>query len=375
MVDLEDFEMADLEVAEGVDFEMFDMEGSEFESEMEFEGTEFEDFEALESFEDMESWGSSYEDLEADPFLGNIIKSASRAVSKVVPGISPQLLQNLAGQAARVAGGAIGGPTGAALAGQIANRVLREGEEEGWLESDPPYESGPIDPEILDELNYYAYQAAEAESEWEADPFIGALVGPLVNSFLSGETDLYEDFEGGLDPERDEFFPALLPLAMPLITKGIGAIGKMLAKNKSTRKFTRALPKILKESANEVQTLRRPPTNRDVARIVGRQTARTLGNPRAVAKTFRQNRVAAARAQSRPSSMRRLGTTRPRPMSTASTRRPGRQTYGTTTYAPTYVSGSYASADSRHLPIYSGRGRGRGRIVGYVLKPIYRSRR
>lgn len=369
MTDLEDLEMSDLEAMDGYSFESTDMEGGEFETYMEG-GSDFEDYEDFEDFEDFESWESVYEDLEADPFLGKMFKNVSKSISRATGGIvSPAVLQNLAGQAARLAGGAIAGPAGANIAGQIATRVLREGDSESDylsdLESD--YESGPLDPEVLDELHYYAYQAAEAGSEFEADPFIGSLVGPLVSGLLSGESDLlyedlFEDGEGGFDPERDEFLPALIPLAAPLIAKGVGAIGKALIKNKKTRPLARVLPKILKDSAKEVQQLRRPATRRDVARIVGKQSARTLGSPRAVSRAVKQNRVAAARAQARPMAMRRPAMGASRSMSRSGKSRPTRATYGMPSYG--YVSGG------------PGGRRQRGKVVGYVLKPIYgRSRR
>lgn len=353
MVDLEELEMTDLGESDGFGFESLNGEGGEYEAAFDHEGGEFEDFEQF------ETWGESYENLEADPFLGDLLKTATRTVSKVVPGgLSPKFFQQLAGQAARVAGGAVGGKTGAAIASQIANQVLREGDGESWYESESSYEYGPIDPEVLDEMHYNAYQAAESGSEYEADPFIADLVGPLVNGLFSGESegsfeDLFEDGEGTYDHERDEFLPALLPFAMPLITKGIGAIGKMLNKNKTTRKLTRCLPQVLKESVNEVENLGRRPTQRDIAGILGRQSARAFGSPQAVARNFRQNRIAASRAQARPASARWNGASRPGAMMP---RRTG----------PSYGRG-YGPGPAR--------GRRRGPVVGYLLKPIYASSR
>jgi hypothetical protein len=359
MVDLEELEMTDLGESDGFGFESLNGEGGEYEAAFDHEGGEFEDFEDFEDFEQFETWGASYEDLEADPFVGNLFKTATRTLAKVAPGgLSPQFFKQLAGQAARVAGGAVAGKTGADIASQIANQVLREGDGELWYESDTSYEYGPIEPEVLDEMHYNAYQAAESGSEYEADPFIANLVGPLVSGLLSGESDpsyedLYEDGEGAYDHERDEFLPALLPLAMPLISKGVGAIGKMLNKNKTTRKLTRCLPQVLKESANEVQNLGRPPTQRDVAGILGRQSARAFGSPRAVGRNFRQNRIAASRAQARPAGARWNGAPRPGSMM----RQPMAPSYG------------------RGYGLGPVRGRRRGPVVGYMLKPIYANSR
>jgi hypothetical protein len=354
MVDLEELEMTDLGESDGFGFESLNGEGGEYEAAFDFEGGEFEEFEDFEQFETLDS---SYEDLEADPFISDLVKTAARKVSKVAQGgLSSKYFQQLAAQAARVAGGAVGGKTGADIASQIAGKVLREGDDESWYESDISHEHGPIDPEVLDEMHYNAYQAAESPSEYEADPFIANLVGPLVSGLLSGESDpsyedLYEDGEVAYDHERDEFLPALLPMAMPLISKGVGAIGKMLSKNNTTRKLTRCLPEILKESAYEAQNLHRQPTQRDVAAILGRQSARAFGNPHAVARNFRQNRNAASRAQANPATTRWTGGPRPGSMMP----RPVGPLYGRA-YGPTFG------------PAY---GRQRGPVVGYMLKPIY----
>ena len=151
MVDLEELEMTDLGESDGFGFESLNGEGGEYEAAFDYEGGEFEDFEQF------ETWGASYEDLEADPFLGDLLKTATRTVAKVVPGgLSPKFFQQLAGQAARVAGGAVAGKTGANIASQIANQVLREGDGETWYESDASFECGPIEPEVLDEMHYNA---------------------------------------------------------------------------------------------------------------------------------------------------------------------------------------------------------------------------
>ncbi|MDQ3655572.1 MAG: hypothetical protein M3457_10890 [Chloroflexota bacterium] len=355
MVDLEELEMTDLGESDGFDYESLYGEGGEFEASFDNEGGEFEEF------EEFKNWGASYEDLEADPFIGDLVKKATRVVAKAGQGgLSPKFFQQLAGQAARVAGGAVGGKTGADIASQIAGRLLREGDAESSYESESSYEHGAFDPEVLDEMHYNAYQAAEAESEFEADPFIADLVGPLISGLASGESDpsfedLFEDGEIGHDYERDEFLPALLPLAMPLISKGVGAIGKMLSKNKKTRKLTRCLPKVLNETVYEVQNLRRQPTQRDVAAALGRQSARAFGSPQAVSRNFRQNRMAASRAQMRPSPVRRPGGPRPGSMSRGPMDRPMRP-------SPSYGRSSSGAG---------GGGRRRGPVVGYMLKPIY----
>ena len=106
--------------------ELGEHEGFDFESSMEFDP--FGDYENGGSWEngsdyfDYESLSeASLETLEADPFLGDLVKSATRTISKVTGGaINDKVLKTIAGHAAKVAGGAIAGPQGARIASQIA---------------------------------------------------------------------------------------------------------------------------------------------------------------------------------------------------------------------------------------------------------------
>jgi hypothetical protein len=382
MVDLEELEMADLGETDMFDFEGTDLEDGlyedglyedGFDGETNFEGLDPEGYlyEGLdpegidpESWGAYESWGG-YEtsDLEADPFLGGLLRKATRTISRVVPGgIGPGFLKQLAQQAAKVAGGAIAGPAGANIATQIAGKVLREGDlyyESSWesasYEVDAAMEGDPL----FEELHYNAAMAAEAGSDQEADPFIGAianLAGPLLSSLMGETADpLYEDgFDGETDMlgERDEFLPALIPLAAPLIGRGIKALGSLFSRNRRTRRLVRALPKVAAETAYDMRRLGRRPTSRDVAASMARRTTRVLGNPTALSRTMRQNRVIAARAQARPAtSMRPMGTMGM--AGAAPMNRGGMRRYGIF-YSP-------LAPASR-----SGR-----RVVGYALRPIY----
>ena len=217
------------------------------------------------------------------------------------------------------------------------------------MESDP----------LFEELHYNAAMAAEAGSDQEADPFIGAianLAGPLLSSLMGETADpLYEDgFEGENDMlgERDEFFPALIPFAAPLIGRGIKALGSLFSRNRRTRRLVRALPKVAAETAYDMRRLGRRPTSRDVAASMARRTTRVLGNPTALSRTMRQNRVIAARAQARPAmSMRPQGTMGM--AGAAPMNRGGMRRYGIF-YGPP----APASRTGR-------------RVVGYLLRPIY----
>ena len=300
--------------------------------------------------------GASYEDLEADPFIGDLVKKATRTVARVARGgLSPKFFQQLAAQAAKVAGGAVGGTTGANIATQVAGQVLRDGDDESWYESDASYEYGPIEPEVLDEMHYNAYQAAESESEYEADPFIANLVGSLASGLPSGEADpSYEElYEDGEFVTTTNATSSCQP-SCRWRCRSSPRVSALSARCSARTTRRASSPAAYQRSSRSQPTRRktsRQPTQRDVAAILGRQSARAFGNPQAVARNFRQNRNAASRAQARPASPRWTGGPRPGPMMP----RPMVPSYGRA-YGPTFG------------PAYEHR---RGPVVGYMLKPIY----
>ena len=388
MVDLEELEMADLGETDMFDFEGTDFEGglyegglyegglyeSGFDGESDYEGLDPEEYlyEGLDpEGTDLESWGG-YEssDLEADPFLGPYLRKATRNISRAFPGsMSPGFLKQLAQQAAKVAGGAIGGPAGASIAAQIAGNVLREGDlyyesswESSWYETEAAMEGDPL----MEAMSYNAAMAAEAASDQEAAPFIDAiaeLAGPGLSSLLGETADpLYEDgFDGETDTlgERDEFLPALISFAAPLIGRGIQALGSLLSSNPRTRPLLGALPTVAAETAYEMGSLGRRPTPRDVAAAMARGTTRVVGNPTKLSQTMRQNRASAARAQARP------------PMSMGTVRTMG--TMGTAGAAPGNRGGM------RRNGIFYGpsapASRTGRRVVGYIWEPRERTLR
>jgi hypothetical protein len=313
---------------------------------------------------ELESAEASYEALESDHFLGDIIQKALPIISRAASsGSNKVFLQNLANQAARAAGGAIAGPQGAKIASQVASKCLQEVEAETEFEEEvvPEREPENVDHQVLDEAQYYAAMAAEAETEEEQDRFLGALVpligqlaGPILSGLTGGDGDGERDpflgdilggllgeeegayqgerdpFDGERDPvdrekdpflgdilggflgeeegayqgERDPFLPALIPLAAPLIGKGIGAIAKLLGKNKRTKGGIRALPGIGARAASAVASQARrgrkiTPTN--VAAAVSQQAARTIASPPRLRDDMRRNRVHAGHGQRRPS--------------------------------------------------------------------------
>jgi hypothetical protein len=279
-----------------------------------YESDGFSDFEEALFEDDLEDEGfDGYDDMEFDPFLGSWIRKAKRAVSKVARGPIGGILKNLARKAATVAGGAIAGPAGASIASMIANRAIREeeyGEAYDYEDADfeDEYEALGGDPDVLAEMESLAEMAAETDNEEEADQFLGPLANlasSLLPSLLGEEEfggDGYEgyDYEEGLD---EEFLPFLVPLAtsllpkaIPLVKRGIQALGKMFHRNRRTRRHTiRALPKIaMKTNVQLAKQARRGVklTPKRVAAALARQTVKTISTPRKLTRAAAPARVA-----------------------------------------------------------------------------------
>lgn len=330
-------------------------------SSMEFGSDMFNDYESMSSV--------SLEDLEGDPFLGDLVRSATQTLNRVSGGIiNDQFLKNLAKQAATVAGGAIAGQQGAKIAGQIANQVIREGDTEAVFENgygEAALESAGVDMEALADLHYYANQMAGAQNEQESDQFLGALLpvlgqvaGPLLSNLLGGQReagDPFDEEDWGSQESRDEFLPALLPLAMPLISKGIGALGKLFGKKRKTRQFAAALPRIATGALSQIAqeaSYGRPMTPQRVASAFGNETTRVLSNPSYLKRTIQQNRSYARRATGGvPPMSSRIGT------------RSNGNGYG---YGPS------RAANQPHGRAASGGARRRPRVIGYL--PVYAKR-
>jgi hypothetical protein len=275
------------------DFETTDFEDI-YEGEGDFEGM---DFEGLDGFGDFEE-ESDYE--QPDPFLGGLARSFA--------GPAMGMLRGLAQQAAGQAGRAIAGPRGANIARGVANSVLSnlnfestDFEEEAEALGD--FEAIGGDTQVLQEMAHLASLAAEAENAGQSDQFLGGLAGlagKLIPQLLGGLAGGGEG-ESDYEEEGDEFFPALLPLAaqalpmaMPLISKGIGALGKLFSRRRRTREsLMETLPVIAAKSVTSLakQAQAGKPINRGkVAAIVARQTAKTLASKPAVANAVQANK-------------------------------------------------------------------------------------
>lgn len=275
-----------------------DYETTDLEELMESDGVyEGEDWEGESDFEDE---AESFDLEDPDPFLGDIVRA--------IPGPAKGLLKGLAGQAATYAGNAIAGQRGAQIGRTIANRVMSN---LNWESSDfeeeaeasfGDFESVGGDTQVLQEMSHLANLAAESQNPAQADQFLGAIAGlagkllpQLIGGLGGGEGE-----EESWDQEGDEFFPALLPLAaqalpmaMPLISKGIGAIGKLFGRKRKTRRLMEALPVIAAKTVTNLTKAAqagKPVKPSTVAAVIAKQTAKTLATKPAVAKALQANK-------------------------------------------------------------------------------------
>lgn len=292
--------MDELELLEGSD--LFDDEylGEDFfeeENEL-FEGDEYDFFDDEdELFEDEYEFENAYEwegDFEGDLFFKKLWRSAKRGLGKIgrlAKRIGKSgVFKNIAKIGAGALGGLVGGPAGAAIANRIANAVIRESEFEDEYEAEAEFEAEfemeGGDYEVLAEMAYFAEMAAEAESEEEADQFLGALAS-LASKII----------------------PKALPLvrkALPFVKKGIQVAGKLMRSTPQTRPLVRTIPQFAAGTITQLARQARsgrPVTQKQIAAAMGRNFARVTAKPSRCARIAQQNRMLAQQlrmAQRRP---------------------------------------------------------------------------
>ncbi|HEX8124791.1 MAG TPA: hypothetical protein VF548_04345 [Allosphingosinicella sp.] len=201
-------------------------------------------------------------------------------------------LKQLAKAGAQVAGGAIGGPFGARLGGIAAGML---GEEEYGFEGEAfnleDEDEGPLQEDEaeafgLDSLTdslaeSLAAQAAESDSEAEAS----ALLGGVTIHIVTGA-------------------PVSVRRISPVLLRGTNRLGRFLRQRRSTRPLVKAIPKIQKTAVKMLADHARKGgkvTPATAAKALAKATVRTLGTPKAAAKSLANNAVKSKRA-ARPAS-------------------------------------------------------------------------
>jgi len=236
----------------------------EFESEWEGEG-EFE-FEAEDEGE-----------YEGEEFFGHLAGLARRAARN-------PMLRRVGLQAARSAlGGLRGmGPAGGIAAGALGRFIPQreyegewEGEYEGEYEGEHESFVNPqlrLSREAL--MAHLGNSAASAESEEEAEAFIGALV-----------------------PLAAQLVPRIAPAVMraaPQLIRGISNVAQRLRRNPATQQLVRTLPTVARNTIGSLAQQARqgqPITARSAVRTLAQQTSRVLGSPRQATQAYRRNRA------------------------------------------------------------------------------------
>ncbi len=209
------------------------------------------------SLYEMEDFDALYEDLE-DPFLGSL-------VSKVPWG-----------KIAQTAGKSVLSSLGGGLGGLL-------GEEEAFLGEasfeDFDAEQANGETALMEVL---AAQAAEAESEEEADAFIGALL-PIATSLI----------------------PKIAPVAakvgqavLPQLVSGAKNLVSTLWKSPTTRQLIHTIPTIARGTAATIAkqvAAGKPVTGQTAVRALAAQTAKVLQNPKKATAAIRRCKHVAAR--------------------------------------------------------------------------------
>jgi hypothetical protein len=241
------------------------------------------EMEALPGLEGEWEWeGEGELEGESEEFFRRIVGLARRAAS------SPALrqiglraargaLSGLGGVGA-AAGSALGGARGAALGrnlGSVLGRglsgMLPQREYEFELEEEGEWEVNPIRrvyPQAL--MEHLGHAAAEAETEEEAEAFLGALV-PLAARAI----------------------PSVMRVA-PTLIRGVAGAARTLRANPATRPLVRAMPTVVRRTT---QTLARqaqqgrPVTPQGAARTLAQQTQRVISSPRQCAQAYQRSRA------------------------------------------------------------------------------------
>lgn len=250
---------------------------------------------------------SEYEgegEYEAEEFFGRLAGLARRAIQspalrRIGLSAARSALGGLGSLGGRL-GGAIGGARGAALGRDLGSVVGRnvsgwlpqreyegefelegefefegESEFEGEFEMEGEFEVNPqrrVYHEAL--MEHFGHSAAEAESEEEAEAFIGAMI-PIA-ARLAGRAA-----------------PAIMRAA-PQLIRGAAGVARTLMRNPTTRPLLRTLPNIVRNTARSLAQQAqhgRPVTPQAASRTLARQTARVIGDPRRAVQAYQRSRA------------------------------------------------------------------------------------
>jgi hypothetical protein len=240
------------------------------------------ELEALPELEGEYEYEAEWEgDLESEEFFG-WLRRQWQAVQ--TPGSWQRRAAIGAGKAAMTAGSgligtALGGPVGAAIAAPIgagiAGAIYPERAFEAELEWEMDGELSPLRRVYPDALmEHLGHAAKDAESEAEAEAYIGALV-PLAARIVP------------------QVAPAIMRAA-PNLIRGVSAVARTLRRSPTTQPLVRTIPTIVRRTAaNIAQQVGQgqPATPQAAVRTLARQTARVVGSPQQSVQAYQRSRV------------------------------------------------------------------------------------
>jgi hypothetical protein len=175
--------------------------------------------------------------------------------------------------------GPAGGIAANALGGMLPQREY-EGEYEGEFEyeGEGEYEDFANPQRRLSRegmlMAHLGNAAASAESEDEAEAFVGALI-PLAARLIP------------------RVAPAVMRAA-PQLIRGISNVAQRLRSNPATQQLVRTLPTVARNTVGAMArqvAQGRPLTPQMAVRTLARQTARVIGSPQQAARAYQQNRA------------------------------------------------------------------------------------
>jgi hypothetical protein len=173
-------------------------------------------------------------------------------------------------------GARIGGTAGAALGRTLADWLpQQELEFETEFEAEFETEINPIRRAYPDALmEHLGHAAATAQSEAEAEAFIGALI-PLAARVIP------------------QAAPAIMR-AVPQLVRGVAAATRTLRSSPATTPLVRAMPTVVRRTAQSLArqaATGRPVTPQQAVRTLAGQTARVVSNPQQCVAAYRRSRA------------------------------------------------------------------------------------
>ena len=191
--------------------------------------------------------------------------------------------------------------------GELGELEGELGEHEGTHEFELELEVSPAQlAHLAAMMEHEGHAAAEAANEQEAAEHFLPLVGLAAKFVLPKLAGLAAKKLGGLALKKiggkligrvggqllRRVAPRLIRRVAPQLTRGLANVTRTLYRNRSTRPLLTAVPRIARTTVarlgRQIASGRRI-TPQQAIRTLARQTARTLGNPRVLAQTYRRS--------------------------------------------------------------------------------------